>query len=181
MPSLGHWNAILTHLNEWLIADGGNLGRRIACFFKEPKGRSPKLQSTALARGCNDFVKYRNDTLGHGVTLQDAACRAGLGAWMPLIQELLGAVATLHDWRLAFVDDCECCQIWMGPEPPIEANRANSVTCKSAISFFVVPLRKKRMGPNPTFATCTRSSVACATTAAASVVLLRLDPLSRDS
>ena len=74
MPSLGHWNAISTHLNEWLIADGGNLGRRIACFFKEPKGRSPKLQSTALARGCNDFVKYRNDTLGHGVTLQDAAC-----------------------------------------------------------------------------------------------------------
>jgi hypothetical protein len=118
MPSLGNWNTILTNLSEWLTNAGGNMGRRIASFFKEPKGRSLKLQPTDLGRRCSEFVKYRNDTLGQGVTLQDTACRAGLEAWMPLIQELLGAVATLQDWRLLLVNDRDKCQVWMGPKLP---------------------------------------------------------------
>ena len=37
--------------------------------------------------------------------------------WLPLLKQLLDAVASLQAWRLLLVNDRDRCQVWMGPEP----------------------------------------------------------------
>ena len=67
-PSLGDWvSSVVRDLSDWLIVGGGSLGRQVATFFMQPRGRgSPTV--TELWKRCKDFVGYRNDALVHGAT-----------------------------------------------------------------------------------------------------------------
>jgi WD40 repeat protein len=118
-PALGDWvSTVVRDLSEWLVGSGGNLGRQVAGFFvRVPPGRSAKPQPTDLWKRCSQFVEYRNDALGHGATRRDAVYRDDMEQWLPLLQQLLGAVANLQAWRLLLVNDRDRCQVWMGPEP----------------------------------------------------------------
>jgi WD40 repeat protein len=118
-PSLGDWvSTVVRDLSEWLAGNGGNLGQQVAGFFvRVPQGRSAKPQPTDLWKRCSQFVEYRNDALGHGATRRDAVYRGDIERWLPLLQQLLGAVANLSAWRLLLVNDRDRCQVWMGHEP----------------------------------------------------------------
>ena len=118
-PSLGDWvSTVVRDLSEWLIAATGSLGRQVAGIFtRVPSGRSAKSQPTDLWKRCSQFVEYRNDALGHGATRRDAVYRDDMERWLPLVRQLLNAVANLQTWRLLLVNDRDRCRVWMGSEP----------------------------------------------------------------
>jgi hypothetical protein len=118
-PSLGDWvSTVVRDLSGWLVDTGGILGHQVAGFFvRVPRGGSGKPQPTDLWKQCSLFVEYRNDALGHGATRRDVVYRIDMERWLPLLQQLLGAVADLQAWRLLLVNDRDRCRVWMGPEP----------------------------------------------------------------
>ena len=102
-PSLGDWvSTVVRDLSEWLVGSGGNLGRQVAGFFvRLPQGQSAKPQPTDLWKGCSQFVEYRNDALGHGATRRDTVYRSDMERWLPLLKQLLDAVAHLSGLAFA--------------------------------------------------------------------------------
>jgi hypothetical protein len=144
-PSLGDWvNTVVRDLSEWLISAPGDLGRHVACSFVK-MGRGVRPQATDLWKRCDEFVTYRNDALGHGAMRRDAAYRDDIEHWLPLMRQLLEAVASLQSWRLLLVQDCDRCQTWMGTEPATATEPGEFR--REQIGHFVLRGRFPQKGP----------------------------------
>src|SRR5262249_49108733 len=104
-PSLGTWvSDVVRPLGLWLIAEGAPPGSLAAQLFAEPGARpGSKPSESALLQRCKDFVKYRNDALGHGAQRRDSVYESDLAEWLSLVRRLLDGVASLADWRLCLV------------------------------------------------------------------------------
>ncbi len=118
-PSLGSWiNDVVRPLSLRLVGGEQEPGRPAAALFARPavkKGANPS--ETPLTARLKEFVTYRNDVLGHGARRRDEQYEADVRAWLPLVHDLLDAIATLASWRLALVADVDRSQPWMGVEP----------------------------------------------------------------
>ncbi len=75
-----------------------------------------KPTATLLSKRCSEFVRYRNDALGHGALRKDDVYERDVCEWLVLISDLLDAVAKLHEWQLCLVTDAKHYQAWMGPD-----------------------------------------------------------------
>jgi hypothetical protein len=117
-PSLGTWvNHVVRPLSMRLVGEV-QAGRRAAGLFARPAARNGANPSeTPLFARLSEFVNYRNDVLGDGARRSDEQYEADVRAWLPLVRELLDAIATLSPWRLAHVADVDRSQPWMGVEP----------------------------------------------------------------
>jgi len=115
-PSLGVWvQTVVGDVSRWLAADGqANLP--VVAIFVRREGRSTKPKPMPLLRQCEEFVRYRNDALGHGALRRESVYLQDLECWLPVLQHLLEAVADLAGWRLCLATDQDRCQLWMGTE-----------------------------------------------------------------
>ena len=118
-PSLGVWvDQVVGDLSHWLMASEPTVGPPVAWVFAQPpRQKGGKTQATSLLERCKQFVSYRNDALGHGAMRSDRTYTADLADWLPLVGQLLGAVAGLGPWRLYLVINVDRCRLWMGPSP----------------------------------------------------------------
>lgn len=118
-PSLGVWvDQVVGDLSHWLVADESSVRVSVARVFAQPaRQQGGKAQAMPVLDRCKQFVSYRNDALGHGAMRSDRVYAADLTGWLPLIGQLLDAVAELSESRLCLVTDVDRCRSWMGPAP----------------------------------------------------------------
>lgn len=116
-PSLGDWiDGSLYKLSRWLVQHESPLTESISHRFVT-RSRHPggKAKPTDLLLRCKEFVRFRNDALGHGAMHSDEAYQAELQQWLPLVENLLSISCELDSWRLSLVVDIDRSESWMGP------------------------------------------------------------------
>jgi hypothetical protein len=136
-PVLGKWlHEICGALSLWLVTDIPSRLRTALVFAQPGRGKAAQPRTTDLRDKCARFVKYRNDALGHGAMRSDDAYAADLTEWLPVLRQLLDAVASLSAERLCLVTDSDRCQVWMGPQPSTAVEPGSF--SRNQIGHFVV-------------------------------------------
>lgn len=114
-PSLGNWITLLEDLCRYLIKVNCSSHSIVELFLKQ--GRAKKPASTKMLKSCHKFVRFRNDTIGHGAERDDQKYQKDVEEWLPIIHGLLEALSKMQTHELHFVTTAKSSEIWMGPMP----------------------------------------------------------------
>ena len=156
-PSLGTWvNGVVEGLSR-LLAGGDALpgtGFRPVCPCGD--GKEKQAPGYAAFRACKEFVKYRNDALGHGAKRADQSMRPTCATGCRWSATLLAGVAGLAAGVSASSPTWTAARSgWAGsPEPP--PNRAGSPATRRPFRPAGGP-----GGPAGRSATCSCSCAIC--------------------